>query len=84
MYYLPLLFICSLSMPTGDLDAGPNCIRYRDLTDAGYGSLTACRARLDEMVAEVKLEYRILWKNLPGPYRFKGNCTVPMVDEVVA
>lgn len=84
MMYLPLLFICSLSMPAGDPDAGPSCMRYRDLTDAGYSSLTACQTRLEEMVAEVKLESRILWKNLPGPYRFKGHCIVPMVDEVVA
>lgn len=84
MFYLPLLFICSLSMPSGDLDAGPNCIRYYDIAEFGYSSLPSCRARLDEMVAEVKLEYRILWKNLPGPYRFKGNCTIPMIDEVFA
>lgn len=84
MYYIPFLFICSLSIPAGDRDVGPNCIKYRDIAEAGYSSLTDCRTRLDEMFEEVKLESRILWKHLPGPYRVKGHCTIPLVEEVMA
>ena len=79
MFYLPLLFVCSLSMP----DAGPNCIRYQDLTDAGYSTLRACEGRLGEMVDEIKLKPQTLWKLLPGPYRYQGHCVVPLIDEVV-
>jgi hypothetical protein len=83
--YLAFLIICSLAPGyMGDGDTGPTCIRIRDDVETHYRSLSDCESRTREMFVQISADPQWLSNKIPGPYHYRGQCVVPVLDEKLA
>jgi len=82
MYFIPILIVCSLNAGfLGDVDSGATCLKFFDRPEVHYLKLDDCAARLREMLDSVRGAADRLTIQLPGPWRYIGKCTVPVIDE---
>lgn len=84
MYYVALLFVCSVSAGyVGDAESGATCIKFFDRPEIQYPTLTDCSKRVREILEAVTADTERLHQRLPGPWRYSGKCVVAVIEEYV-